>query len=289
MSEIEHLLPIHNTLGEGLLWSVAEQALYWVDIHNNCYHRLNTSSGMYETIHVGVKIGVLAQCASGGLVMATQHGFAFWDAQKKELKRINNPEAQRPSMRFNDGAVDCCGRFWAGTMSETDDAEGALYRLDPDGSVQCMISGVTVPNGIGWSPDNTVMYFTDSAQRTIYAYDFDAEHGTIAHCRVLVSAPDAPYVPDGLTVDGEGYLWSCCWDGGRILRYDPTGKLERVIDVPVPRPTSCIFGGPDLDELYITSARIGLTDEELSIYPYSGDLFRLKMEMRGIEKFQFAG
>jgi sugar lactone lactonase YvrE len=118
MSEIEHLLPIHNTLGEGSLWSVAEQALYWVDIHNNCYHRLTTSSGAYETIPVGIKIGVLAQRASGGLVMATQQGFAFWDDQKKELKFLNNPGAQKPSMRFNDGAVDCRGRFWAGTMSD---------------------------------------------------------------------------------------------------------------------------------------------------------------------------
>lgn len=141
-----------------------------------------------------------------------------------------------------------------------------------------MVSGVAIPNGIGWSPDNTVMYFTDSAQRTIYAYDFEAEHGKIANRHALVSTPDTPYVPDGLTVDSEGYLWSACWDGGKILRYDPTGKLERVIEVPVPRPTSCVFGGLDLNELYITSARIGLTDEKLSIYPSSGDLFRLKTE-----------
>jgi len=289
MSEIEHFLAIHNTLGEGALWSVSEQALYWIDIHNNCYHRLDSSSGMYETVSVGVKIGVLAQRSSGGLVMATQKGFAFWDTQKKVLKIINNPEEQRPFMRFNDGAVDCRGRFWAGSMNDAGGAEGVLYRLDPDGSVQCMISGVSVPNGIGWSPDNTVMYFTDSARRTIYAYDFDAEDGTITNMRVQVAMPDSPYVPDGLTVDSEGYLWSACWDGGKILRYDPTGTLERVIDVPVLRPTSCNFGGPDLNELYITSARIGLTDEELRTYPYSGDVFRLKTEIRGIEKFQFAG
>ncbi len=289
MSEIEHFLPIHNMLGEGALWSVAEQALYWVDIHKNCYHRLHSGSDTYETIPVGVKIGVLAQRASGSLVMATQQGFAFWDAQKHELQIINNPEAERPALRFNDGAVDCRGRFWAGSMNDSGGAEGVLYRFDPDGSVQPMISGVSVPNGIGWSPDNTIMYFTDSARRTIYAYDFDAEHGKITNGRVFVCTPDTPYVPDGLTVDSEGYIWSCCWDGGKILRYNPAGTLERVIEVPVLRPTSCVFGGPDLDELYITSARNGLTDEQLNIYPYSGDLFRLKTAFRGIEKFQFAG
>ena len=117
----------------------------------------------------------------------------------------------------------------------------------------------------------------------------EAEHGKIAHRRALVSTPDTPHVPDGLTVNSERYLWSACWDGGNILRYDPTGKLERVIEVPVPRPTSCIFGGSALDELYITTASIGLTAEERSTYPYSGDLFRLKTDFRGVEKFQFTG
>ena len=168
-------------------------------------------------------------------------------------------------------------------------AEGVRYCLDPDGSVHSMMSGVSVPNGIGWSPNNTIMYFTDSALRTIYAYDFDAEQGKITHGRVFVSTPDTPYLPDGLTVDSEGYLWNCCWDGGKILRYNPAGALERVIEVPVLRPTSCVFGGHDLDELYVTSARNGLTDEQLNMYPYSGDLFRLKTKFRGVEKFQFAG
>ena len=291
MSEIEHLLSVHNKLGEGPMWSIKEQVLYWVDIKDSSYSRFDPMSGTYQAVHVGTPIGVLAQRASGGLILATKQGFAYWDPQKKELAPIAHPEANKPHMRFNDGAVDCRGRFWAGTMSETDDPlpEGSLYRLDPDGSVHRMLTGMGIPNGIGWSPDHTIMYVTDSARSAIYAYDFDVESGKIANGRTIVSTSNTPYVPDGLAIDSEGYIWSACWDGARILRYDPAGKVERVIEVPALRPTSCAFGGPDFDELYITSSRADLTDMVLSRYPFSGDLFRLKTGIRGSETFLFAG
>ncbi len=291
MNPIEHLLPARNKLGEGPVWSIDEQALYWVDIEDNSYSRLDPVSGTRDTVRVGVPIGVLALRASGGLVMATKQGFAFWDTEQKALTSIANPEEGKPHMRFNDGAVDCRGRFWAGSMSEAADPppEGTLYRLDPDGSVHSMITGVSTPNGIGWSPDNTIMYFTDSPVRIIYAYDFDAESGNITNRRTLVSLPGAVYQPDGLAVDSEGFIWSACWDGAKIVRYDPAGKVEREVEIPALRPTSCVFGGPALDELYITSSRADLSGEELSNRPFSGDLFRLKTGIKGLEKFKFAG
>jgi sugar lactone lactonase YvrE len=223
--------------------------------------------------------------------MATQKGFAFWNEQKQELEYIADPEADKPDNRFNDGAVDSAGRFWAGTMDTSADGRpvGALYRLDPDGSVHTMETGIGTSNGIGWSPDNTIMYFVDSPLRTIFAYDFDAATGNIANRRTFVSTAGEVSEPDGLTVDSEGCIWCAYWNGAKIVRYTPHGKVERVLAVPALRVTSCVFGGPHLDELYITSSGADLTDGQRKQYPLSGDLFRLKTDIRGLEKYKFAG
>jgi sugar lactone lactonase YvrE len=223
--------------------------------------------------------------------MATKNGFAFWDPQTKSLTYIKNPEQGKPYMRFNDGEVDSRGRFWAGTMSEADNPqpEGVLYRLDPDLSVHAMESGLSISNGIGWSPDDKTMYLTDSPRRIIYAYDFDVETGSINNRRVFVAAAGESYEPDGLTVDSQGYIWSACWNGAKILRYAPDGKLDRTIEVPALRPTSCVFGGPDLTDLYITSSRDDLAREQLDAYPFSGDLFRLRTGVKGLRQHKFGG
>lgn len=291
MSDLEDVLPLQNTLGEGPVWSVEEQALYWVDIAEKCFYRLDADTNTYQRVDVGVPIGVLALRAVGGIVMATQKGFAFWNTQKQELEYIADPEADKPDTRFNDGAVDCAGRFWAGTM-DTSPAErpiGVLYRLDPDGSLQSMETGVTIANGIGWSPDNTIMYFTDSPRRVIYAYDFDAASGSITNRRTFVHTPDTVSVPDGLAVDAEGYIWSACWDGAKIVRYAPDGTVDSVLQVPALRVTSCVFGGANLDELYITSASIDLTEAQKKHYPLSGHLFRLKTGVKGLKKYRYGG
>lgn len=291
MSQIEHVLPSRDKLGEGPLWNVDEQALYWVDLKDYSYSRFDPLSGNYEKVHVGTTIGVMARRAAGGLVMATKQGFAFWDTRNRTLTPVANPEAAKPTLRFNDGAVDCRGRFWAGTISDVGEPGfvGSLYRLDPDGTAHRMLSDMGIPNGLGWSPDHTVMYITDSARRAISAYDFDEESGSISHGRVLISTTQTSYDPDGLAMDSEGYIWSACWNGAQIVRYDPQGVIERVVEVPALRPTSCAFGGPDLDELYITSSRADLSEEELARYPLSGDLFRLKTVIRGAPTYPFAG
>jgi sugar lactone lactonase YvrE len=285
MSEVEHVLPVHNQLGEGALWSVDEQALYWVDIERNSFSRLLPATSVYETVDVGVPIGVLALRASGGLIMATKKGFALWD--NGTLRYVVNPEFDKPHLRFNDGAVDSRGRFWAGSMGGP--GEGTLYRLDPDGSVHIMIPGVSTPNGIDWSLDDTIMYFTDSGPHIIYMFDYDAIGGNIVNCRNFIEVPEEIGTPDGLVVDSEGYIWSACWDGAKIVRYTPAGTIDRIVPVPALRPTSCVFGGPALDELYITSASTGLSEEQLKQYPLSGDLFRLKAGVTGREKFKFGG
>jgi len=293
MNQVEHVLTVQNKLGEGPVWSAEEQALYWVDIENNSFFRYFPTTSKYESFDVGVPIGVLALRAAGGLVMATKNGFAFWDPKTQALQFLANPEADKPHTRFNDGAVDSQGRFWAGTMcglSEICSApEGSLYRLDPDGSVSIMETGIFIANGIDWSPDTKIMYFTDSTRHVIYAYDFDPATGAIENRRPFISTPDEIGVPDGLTVDSEGCIWSARWGGWKITRYDPTGKVEREIQLPVQCPTSCAFGGANLDELYITSAWNELTVEQKKNQPYAGDLFRVKTDTKGRVSPKFAG
>ena len=293
MNQVEHVLTVQNKLGEGPVWSAEEQALYWVDIENNSFFRYFPTTSKYETFDVGVPIGVLALRAAGGLVMATKNGFAFWDPKTQALQFLANPEADKPHTRFNDGAVDSQGRFWAGTMCGLPEIcsapEGSLYRLDPDGSISTMETGIFIANGIGWSPDDKIMYFTDTPRHVIYAYDFDPATGAIANRRPFISTPDETGAPDGLKVDSEGCIWSARWGGWKITRYDPTGKVEREIQLPVQCPTSCAFGGADLDELYITSAWTALSDEQKKNQPFAGDLFRVKTNIKGLESPKFAG
>ncbi len=287
MDEIRHVLAVQDELGEGPLWDPDEQVLYWVDIERKLYHRLRPSDGAHEVVEVGEKVGVLALRQAGGMVMATDFGFAFWDAQERKLQRIADPEADKPQSRFNDGAVDRRGRFWAGTLG--DDYKNSLYRLDPDLSLRRMETGIDVSNGIGWSLDNRVMYFTDSSPCVIYAYDYDLATGNIANRRVFVDSSDRPGVHDGLTVDSQGFVWSARWDGWCVERYDPDGKLERTLRLPVQRPTSVMFGGANLDELYITSARMELSEAELAQAPLSGDLFCAYVGVKGLPEPKFAG
>jgi sugar lactone lactonase YvrE len=287
MDQVERLLHLNNQLGEGPIWNVSEHALYWVNIEGNCFYRYHPVTGAQERFDVGQPIGVLCFRKSGGLAMALRDGFALWDFQAQSLKFIANPEPGKPQARFNDGAVDRLGRFWAGTLAPG--ATSSLYRLDPDLSVHTMETGITVSNGIGWSPDNRTMYYCDSRIHMIYAYDFDLASGTITNRRTFVHTPNDSSTPDGLTVDSEGFVWCARWGGWKVVRYDPMGKVEREIRLPVEYPTSCAFGGTALDELYITSAWTRLNDAQRKEQPDAGDVFRLKTNVKGLPEPLFAG
>lgn len=287
MIQPEHFISIGSKLGEGPLWHPQQELLYWVDIEGHCFHRFSLDTGIRETVQVGQPVGCLAFRESGGLVLALRDGLGFWDPDQKQLEIIQDPEAERGQGRFNDGRVDRQGRFWAGTLG--DDTHSSLYRLDPDHSIHVMESGISIANGIGWSPDNSLMYFTDSPTGIIYVYDFDLETGSISNPREFVHVPPEEGVPDGLAVDRDGFVWSAHWDGWRISRYDPAGAVERVIYLPVQRPTSCAFGGPNLDQLFITSARTGLSDAEKREQPFAGDLFMLPAEVQGQKESSYRG
>ena len=288
MYEVEHVLSVSNKLGEGPLWHPDEERLYWVDIESNQIQRYEPRTDKHEVFQMEIPVGAVAFRKSGGLVLATADGFAYWDAKGSELDFITDPEAGKPESRFNDGKVDRRGRFWAGTMT-VEGATSGLYRLDADGSVRKIESGITIANGLGWSPDDTIMYFTDTMIHTIYAYDFDLESGTLSNRRIFVHDPDAPGLPDGLCVDSEGFVWSARILDWRIIRIDPAGVIEREIRLPVKNPTSCTFGGENLDELYVTTASIGLTEDEARGQPSAGDLFRIHTGITGQAEPFFAG
>jgi sugar lactone lactonase YvrE len=287
MLEAEHVLRVRNELGEGPIWHTSEQALYWIDIERSLYHRFHPATASHETVPVGQKVGTLAFRKSGGFVLAGEHGFALWHPEEKRLEPFGKQADGANPVGFNDGAVDAQGRFWAGTL--VGEANNSLYRLDPDGSVHLMDTGFGIPNGIGWSLDDQTMYFTDSSTSTIYAYTFDPETGRIGKRRVLVDSSNRPGVPDGLTVDAEGYIWSARWGAGCVERYDPKGNLVQTVRVPATFPTSVAFGGENLHDLYITSALYEIPVEERHRYPFDGDLFRFRGEVRGRIKPAFTG
>jgi sugar lactone lactonase YvrE len=284
----EHLLPVQNRLGEGPRWNAGEGRLYWVSIEEDTFYRYDPASGRQEQFDVGQPVSVLAFREKGGLIMGTRDGFATWDFAAQALTIIASPEAGKEGARFNDGAVDPAGRFWAGTMTHTG-ATSSLYRLDPDGAVHTMEKGLAISNGIGWSLDGRTMYLTDSPRYVIYAYDFDLQSGSISNKRVFVQNSESEGQPDGLTVDSEGYIWSPHWGGYSVLRYDPSGQLERKVELPVSQVTACAFGGPDLTDLYITSAWSDLSPEQRAREPLAGDLFVLRTDIRGREEPAFRG
>ncbi len=287
MAQVEHFLKTKNRLGEGPLWHSDSETLYWVDIEGECFHSYSLETDKQKTFQVGQPIGCLAFRASGGLLLGLRDGLAFWDQKTAQTKIIENPEKKRKDARFNDGKVDPKGRFWAGTLG--DDDQSSLYRMDPDGVVHVMETGIQISNGIGWSPDHKTMYYTDSPLRVIYAYEYDLESGSINNRRDFVKIPNEDGFPDGLTVDSEGFIWSAHWDGWRVTRYDPEGKIEQTLYLPVQRPTSCTFGGPDLTQLFITSAWTGLSEKEQKEQPLAGDLFCAWTDTRGQQEYEFLG
>jgi len=234
-------------------------------------------------------IGSFSLRESGGFLVALRTGLAFFQPEGGELKIILNPEEDLSQIRFNDGKCDRKGRFWVGTMDEVNyELDGSLYCLNIDKEILVKRRKIGISNGLGWSPDNSVFYYTDSAQRTIWAYDFKIDSGEISNERIFTKTPE-DYVPDGLTVDSGGYVWSAKWDGWKVVRYSPNGQVDMTIFLPVQRPTSCIFGGPKLDLLFVTSARIDLDEPTRKQQPNAGNIFIFDSGFTGIPEPKFLG
>jgi L-arabinonolactonase len=290
MNPIEHIVSAQCKLGEGPLWHPVEQVFYWLDIYQSCLHRYDPQDNHHAVTDLGLLASAMGVRAEGGFVMATKKGFALWDVNQKQFQFLGDADADvEEDARFNDGKTDRQGRFWAGKMSSR--PANSLFRLDADLSIHRMESGIITSNGLGWSPDNRVFYFTDSGTKTIYAYDFEAESGAISNRRIFTQVPHEGQegFPDGLAVDEEGCIWSARWGGWKVVRYTPDGKIEREIPMPVEFPTSCAFGGPDLRDLYITSAWVEVPPDRRAGQPMAGDLFRLKTDVKGFTEPLFQG
>jgi sugar lactone lactonase YvrE len=288
--QVECVLEARAALGESPVWCSQEKVLYWVDIKRPAIHCFDPACGTCRTWPVREETGSMGLRQRGGAVVAMRSGFAFVNLETGDLTMIHNPIAGTSDLRFNDGRCYRRGRFWAGTLHEKRQAgTAALYRLDPDGTCHKMVDGITVANGLAWSPDDHTMYFADSYVRTIFSFESDPDTGAIGNRRVFTELPAGTGVPDGATVDAEGFLWSANFDGGCITRYAPDGRVDRVIRMPVARPTSCAFGGDDLSTLYVTSASSGLDAEQLAASPHAGGIFALEAGVRGLPEPRFAG
>lgn len=280
-----------NQIGESPIWSVSDNSLYWVDVEGESIQRWREPDRSVQRWDIGDAIGCIGLRRRGGLVGARRTGFFFLDVAAGKITPISDPEADLPDNRFNDGKVDRRGRFWAGTRNfrDTEMASGALYRLDPDLSIRRMEEGLLCPNGMAWSLDDRRMYLCDTWARRIFVYDFDAEDGVLRNRRLFAELTENEGFPDGLTVDADGCIWNAHYNGWRITRYAPDGKVDRIIRMPVQHVTSLTFGGPGLDTLYVTSAHLRLSEEERNRQLDAGHVFACEPGVRGIAEPQFDG
>jgi sugar lactone lactonase YvrE len=278
-------------LGEGPAWDDEGGFIYWVDIKAPALLRYRPAGGEVRRWDLPEPVGAAVPRTRGGLLLALQGGFAFFDPDTGDLRRLFDPEPASPQNRLNDGKCDALGRFWVGSMHDPEqDPSGHLYRLDSDFNFERFAMGFVVTNGPTWSGDGRTFYFTDSAERRIYAFDFDMAAGRLGARRLFVQVPPADGHPDGQCIDAEDHLWTAHWNGGRVTRYRPDGTVDRVIEIPAPLVTSCCFGGEALDTLYITTARVGLKASALQAAPLSGGLFAVTgLGVTGRATARFAG
>jgi sugar lactone lactonase YvrE len=290
--DIDVLVDVKTILGEGPLWDVEEERLYWIDSFGNKVFRCTPDGREVRAWEVPEKIGSMALRKKGGAVVSLKNGFHFLDFDTGDCTLIVDPEPEKPTTRINDGKVDKRGRFVAGSMDTMEEGpNGALYRLDPDLSLHKLDDKIIVSNGPCWSPDGKIFYFADSWSGEIWAYDYDLDSGKVSNKRTFTKIDTSTGgAADGSTVDAEGYLWNAQVYDGKLIRYAPDGEVDRVIEMPVKKVTSVMFGGPKLDVLYVTS----MARPPLPRFPgdgqLRGSLFAIRgLGIRGVPEARFAG
>lgn len=271
------------------MWSVQEQVLYWTDNVERCIHRFDPSDGRDEIIALPDDVMAIG-LRQKGLALAMRKSFAYLDPEAGGPRPFAQVEQDRPGNRLNDGKIDRRGRFWAASMDDKQwkNPSGMLWRLTSGTGPEAVADQITCGNGLGWSPDDRTFYLGESFRYAIFAYDFDVDTGTATNKRIFAEVDDGGF-PDGLTVDAEGGLWSVHNAAGTVVRYAPDGRVSHVVKMPVPHPTSCIFGGADLDVLYVTTARQGMDATQLARYPLSGGLFAIQSPVTGLPEPSYAG
>jgi len=284
------VLDVRSSLGECPVWSIEEQALYWVDINAPSLNRFDPATGENIAIPMPESIGCFALRASGGFVVALRDGFWLASKEGSLTRKVGNAPYDPHHHRFNDGRCDARGRLFAGTMNEARDASSAaLVRLDPDFTQTQVVSGMTISNGLAWSPDGRTMYHADTPTRTINAYDYDPASALPTNPRVFARFTADGDRPDGAAVDSEGCYWSALYRSGKVVRLAPDGHMLAGFAVPAMCPTMCAFGGRDLRTLYVTSARQRRSADELAQLPQSGGIFAMPVDVPGLPEPKFAG
>lgn len=275
--DVEVVADLHAALGECPVWDVRTRRLLSVDIVSHLVYDYDPQTRDLKHFDIGQPVGAIAPRAAGGLILAVRDGFAALAPESGTVEMLAEVEADNPFTRMNDGKCDAKGRFFAGTMAVDSRPKAcALYRLDPNHTVVKVFGDTTESNGIDWSPDDRLMYFIDTATQRVEVFEYDCVSGNLGDHHPLVEIPARAGMPDGLTVDSEGFIWVALWGGGAVHRYSPDGRLTAVITLPVSQVTSCVFGGPDLMDLYITSAAADLTPDELARQPHAGTIFRCR-------------
>jgi sugar lactone lactonase YvrE len=278
-----------SSLGESPVWHPLEKVLYWIDITGGKLHRYNPEDEKCKTFDMGCMIGSVVPAHNKySLIVAFEKGIYGYTLNGKLEKLSEYPVQEMENNRFNDGKCDPAGRLWIGTMNkEVIKEAGNLYSFDGN-NLKLKQSGITISNGIAWSNDNKIMYYIDTFEYTIYKYDFDNITGSISNRQTAIMVPKQYGAPDGMTIDSDGMLWVAHWGGSAIRCWNPdSGKMIHNIDIPAPHVTSCTFGGKNLNTLYITSAREGLSKMQLNNFPKSGSVFKIKLNFKGSSSHYF--
>ncbi|HKG06110.1 MAG TPA: SMP-30/gluconolactonase/LRE family protein [Pedobacter sp.] len=291
--KVSNVLEHTALLGEGPIWDHRSGTIIWVDILRSQVMQFNPETKAFQISNVGKNISALAIRKDGGFVAAARNGFGWLDLKKPSFTYVSQPEIELQNNRFNDGKCDPRGRFWAGSMDCKDGKTlcGSLYSIDSKLSPLIKIEHVGCSNGLAWSPDCAIFYYIDTPTRQVVAYDYNITDSSISNKRTVIVIPDEEGLPDGMTIDTDGMLWIACWNGWSVSKWDPyTGNFLSSIRLPVSQVSSCTFGGPNLRDLYISSARVGLNRLELRQQPLAGSLFVVKdCDAKGIQAFEFNG
>lgn len=276
---------VRAALGEGPYWVPEEDHLLWVDIEAGLLHRTDVASGATISDELDA-VSAAFPVLGGGILTAGANRLTLrtpaQPGQAWQTRTVAEAPA-RDDLRFNDGAVDPAGRIWIGSMHKGEtDPVGELYRLDPGGVLTSIAKSAIVSNGLGWSPDGSRLYYSDSGLRRVDVFDYDPATGEAFGRRIFADLRGMRGAPDGLTVDADGCVWVAMWGGGALRRFTPSGQQDAVLPVPVSQPTSCAFGGRDLAELYVTTARVGLSEAALAAQPLAGRLLRFRPGPAGL-------
>ncbi|MBS1500486.1 MAG: SMP-30/gluconolactonase/LRE family protein [Bacteroidetes bacterium] len=287
---LEVVVPHRCLVGEGPVWDTRRQAICWLDIVDGEIHEYIPGQGTFRTIRVGQMIGSFAVRKNGGFIGGLKKGIGFIDRETGKTDVFASPEHDQPDNRFNEGKCDPEGRFWAGTMAHSfEEGKGSLYLVHKDKTITRQIPGITISNGLAWSADHQIMYYIDTPTWQVAAFRYDPASGDISDKRIAIQIPEEDGWPDGMTIDTEGMLWIAHWDGWQVTRWDPlTGEKLLTISIPAAKVSSCTFGGEQFEDLYITTARIGLTENQLKDQPLAGSLFVWRnCGYKGLAAFEF--